>query len=47
MLLYNTLNTFYPSYVLHHHIFIYSEIVKLFSENQIIQQLYEKAKLLN
>jgi hypothetical protein len=47
MLLFNTWNTFYPSYILHHHIFIYTEILKLFNDNQIIQQIYQKAQGLN
>ncbi len=47
MLIYNTWNTFYPSYVMNHHFAVYLEILKLFHKDSNVIKTYEKARNLD
>jgi len=44
MLLYNTWNTFYPSYILSHHWTVYLPILTLFKSNKEVSLTFNKAK---
>lgn len=44
MLRTNVYNTFYPSYVLHHHYFIFTPLLNKFKKEESVKEILTKAK---